>query len=351
VRVLFDGFWWVEGPFSNRQVQREFVLAWADRFPDDELALAVPRPHRDRAAADLPAGMRVVTCRLRPHGVAVALELPGLARSFRADVTIAHNFTPLRGRSAVFLHDVLFQTNPEWFTRPERLYYGAMPVLAPRAEVVFTSSRTEAERIRDHNPKLRNVVPVGLSVPTALVASTPERPPAVTSSDFLLCVARLNIRKNLSLAVRAALDSGQLTRERPLIILGEEEGKAADVHAGVSAAIADGRLQLVARASTAELAWLYENARALIFPSLDEGFGLPPIEALHFGTPVIASDIPVLRENLTRYATYADPTDPAAFAGAIREVCAGPKRRVVLPPGTLATWQHSVELMRAAIVH
>ncbi len=349
MRVLLDGYWWVEGPFSNRQVQRELIRAWAQGFPEDELAIAVPRAHRAAAIQTLPPAARLYTCRLRPHGAAAAVEMPVLARRFRADVTITHNFAPITGRSAIFLHDVLFQSNPEWFTRAERLYFSLMPILAPRAEVVFSSSRTEAERIRRHNRRIRRVVPVGLSIGTDLATARPEPPAGVTADGFFLSVARLNVRKNLALAIDAALDSGTPTPEQPLVIVGEEEGKAAQLSARVRAALAQRRVRLLTRVSSAELAWLYQHARALLFPSLDEGFGLPPVEALYFGCPVIASDIAVLRETLGPYATFVDPLDRDAWRQAITSAASGPGTPIDLPADYLTTWPQAVALMRQAL--
>ena len=89
------------------------------------------------------------------------------------------------------------------------------------------------------------------------------------------------------------------------------------------------------------LAAIYSGARALVFPSDDEGFGLPPVEALACGTPVVASDLPVLREVLGDRATFVDPGDMAgllAAGAAARRPAPGP------PPWTWldaarATWQ------------
>ena len=96
------------------------------------------------------------------------------------------------------------------------------------------------------------------------------------------------------------------------------------------------------RCSDAQLsAWL-GGARALLMPSFAEGFGLPVIEALRHGTPVIASDLPVFREIAGGLPTFVDPTDADAWKGAIEAfVDDGPERtrqviamRTYVPP----TW-------------
>ncbi len=72
------------------------------------------------------------------------------------------------------------------------------------------------------------------------------------------------------------------------------------------------------RATDEELAALYANAKVFVFPSFMEGFGLPPLEALSFGVPVVCSDIPVIREVCGDAVRYADPSDPASIAGQVR---------------------------------
>jgi glycosyltransferase involved in cell wall biosynthesis len=67
-----------------------------------------------------------------------------------------------------------------------------------------------------------------------------------------------------------------------------------------------------------ELAWLYRNAAAVIVPSRHEGFGLPVVEALSLGAPVVASDIPALREVGGRAARFAPPDAPDVFAAQLR---------------------------------
>ncbi len=81
-----------------------------------------------------------------------------------------------------------------------------------------------------------------------------------------------------------------------------------------------GRVQFVGRVDDAEVRRLFAGARALVFPSLIEGFGLPLVEAMSLGCPVVTSDIPVVREIVGNAAVCADPARPAAIAAAIERV-------------------------------
>lgn len=344
MRVLLDAYWWGRGPVSNRQVQREIITHWAELFPEDELVLVVRHDARDEP---VPAGVRTVSTRLWPHGIAAIVHYPRLARRVRADVTLTHNFTPWTGRSAVFVHDVMFQTNPEWFTRAERLYLWLVTRTVRRADLVLTSSANEARRIEATNPGVTGVEAVGLAVGTALADAIPRPPVGEDLPErFVLSVGRLNVRKNLDLVFRAALRSGTITPERPLVVVGEPQGLATVVDPDVRAAADAGSIRFLGRIGDAELAWLYRNAELFVFCSLDEGFGLPPLEALHFGCPVLASDIPVMREVLGSAAHFVDPRALESVAAALRALDPPPPLRGEAPA---ATWEACVRAIRSAV--
>ncbi|MHA6693426.1 glycosyltransferase family 4 protein [Homoserinimonas sp. A520] len=348
MRVLFDGFWWVRGPVSNRQVLREFIFAWAREFPEDEVIVAVRRRDREVARAELPAAVAVVGTCLSPQGISAIAELPFIARRMRAEVTVTHNFTPAFGRAAVFVHDYMFLTTPEWFTRKERAYFALMPLTARRANWLFTSSKSEAARI-SRLSRSRAVVPVGLAVGSGLTGASPRRPAELEglSDGFLLCVGRLNARKNLANTIEAALASGRVTDAAPLVIVGEPQGRNAVLPDGVAEAVERGAVRFLGFIDDGELAWLYGNASALLFLTRDEGFGLPALEALHFGAPVVVSDLPVFREILGDRAAFADPANVVAIAAAIRAV---PPRIEAVDTTTLGySWEESVRRMRGAI--
>lgn len=324
----------------------EFIRAWARRYPADAVFLAIPGTAPPSPAP--PPGATILRARLAPHGISAMAWLPRLARQARADLVLSQNFTPLTGRAAVFIHDVLFQTNPEWFSRRERAYLAPIPVLARRAEVVLTSSASEAERIRSRNPGLPRVVPVGLAVKTSLLTATPQRPDLAFDVDsFLLSVGRLNVRKNLRTGLAAAIASGTLSPQRPLLVVGAPDGPGEQFDAQISEAIADGRIVFLGALSDAEVVWLYRHARCLIFLSRDEGFGLPPVEAQTFGCPVVVSDIPVMREVCGAGALFVDPDDVLAAASAIRGAVAGGRLPVRMPEGD--PWIDIVERISAAV--
>lgn len=350
MHVLFDGYWWRSGPVSNRQVMREFVLAWEREFPEDSLTVAVRRRDLEAVRDDIPSRIALVGTRLWPHGVSMIVELGRVARLVHADVALVHNFTPPFGRTATFIHDVMFLTNPEWFTVKERAYFALMPLTLPRARWVFTSSEAEAHRISHVAPMHPQVAAVGLGVGRELVTATPRRPAALDGIDeILLSVGRLNARKNLAFSIEAAVASGRATAATPLIVVGEPEGRRATFPPAVASAVASGAVRFLGFVDTDELAWLYGHARVFLFLSLGEGFGMPALEAAHFGAPVVASDSLVFREILGDHAHYADPADLPAAVAAIREAWRQGRHAPVSAESLGYSWELSVRRIREVI--
>lgn len=349
MRVMFDAFWWARGPGANRTVQREFIQAWADAFPDDEIVLAL---RKDADASDVPAGAEVVRTSLWPHSLANRWQLPRLARASRADVSVVHNYAPRAGRSVAFVHDAMFHDNPEWFSRRERLYFAPMLPWARQAAVVTTSSETEARRISRLAPRLSPVA-VGLGVPSALTSAEPQRPDAVpASSEFAVTVGRLNVRKNLAAIIGGARLASSITPRTPLYIVGgtAHSGVSTDVPDDVRAAVTEGRVVFLGSLPDEEVAWLYAQASLVISLSLDEGFGLPAVEAAWFGAPLLASDIPVFRETVGSYAHFVAPSAPRESIAAAIDGAWGRRPDAAVRDATAArhTWRSAVERLRAA---
>jgi len=216
----------------------------------------------------------------------------------------------------VFLHDVLFLDHPRWFTRLENIYFRLMAISSHRAKWVFTSSKSEAKRIERHL-RIRDVTAVGLALMPNLAAARPQSVSGLDVAQFVLTVGRLNVRKNLGTAISAATMSGRISEDFPLVVVGESSGKAEAYSSEVLAAIARNEVLFLGTVTDAELRWLYESAALFLFLSLDEGFGLPCLEAREFGTLSLVSDIDVFREILGDAGHYVDPSNESLVAAEI----------------------------------
>ncbi|MDO7881020.1 glycosyltransferase family 4 protein [Salinibacterium soli] len=317
MRIGLDAYWLIDGPPSGRNVVRGLIAGWSVAFPDDEILVRVPRRHEAAAREWLERqGIRARIVRSRWPNHALSVLLGGWSGK-RPDAVVTENFTALSGpRPAVYVHDAIFMEHPEWFTRAERLYLSLIGATLGRARVVLASSRSEAARIGRSWPRVASrLAVVGYGVPLGLDAAEPSRPSAVAEGarPFILSVGRLNSRKNLGALLRAFVGDSSLSADADLLIVGEPNGRVDPALAGADASA----VRFLGYVSDDELAWLYSNARLFVFPSLDEGYGLPLIEAARFSATSVASRIPPFEE-LGLSAESFDPRDPADIARALR---------------------------------
>jgi glycosyltransferase involved in cell wall biosynthesis len=344
---LFDGYWWVDGPPSGRNVLRALVAGWSRAFPSDELTLRVPKHQVSDVADELRSAHFDIDVDAYPawgkyHAAAVTTIM---ARPNRYDAVLTQNFCPPLSTTArlTLLHDALFVSNPEWFTRQELLYLSAIRPSLRRATTVLTTSDAETARIGTVWPELRRrLVRVGLSVPDDLVEARPQRPSGLPDAQrFVLAVGRLNVRKNLARLVEAFIRVAHDDPERHLFIVGRKDGAYAPTEVPEEMQT---RIHFLGHVSDGELRWLYENCGLFVSPSLGEGYGLPLIEANMFGAQVIASDIPVFRE-LTIAAAYFDPMSVGEMAAAIR----GGLGSATTPSAGRLSWDQVAKNIREAI--
>jgi glycosyltransferase involved in cell wall biosynthesis len=192
------------------------------------------------------------------------------------------------------------------------------------ASHIVTISESVAREVEARFPRTRGKV---TAVPLAAdpVCASPRQPASATDgAPFLLAVASPAPHKNLVVALRAL---AILATKFPTLRLKLAGMRTATTeHLAATArelGIAD-RVEFTGRVSDQELDALYRGACAMVFPSLYEGFGLPPLEAMARGCPVIASDRSAIPEVVGDSAILFDPERPEALAAAIRRVLADP---------------------------
>jgi glycosyltransferase involved in cell wall biosynthesis len=231
---------------------------------------------------------------------------------------------------AVTLHDALHRDRPRLFPGWERaLRRIAYDRSVRRARVVLVPSAFVRDRAVDLlrlDPARVHVAPHGIDHDLFRPGSDPREP-------FLLYPARAWPHKNHARLLEAF---ALVRRDRPdleLVLTG----------AGHDAVRLPPGVSLLGHVPLHELAGLYRRAAALVFPSLYEGFGQPPLEAMACGCPVAVSRIPPLEEVCGDAATYFDPDDPEAIADGIRAALAGETVAAGLERARAFTWQASAQ--------
>jgi glycosyltransferase involved in cell wall biosynthesis len=202
------------------------------------------------------------------------------------------------------IHDLSFLHNPAWYSRAYYLFYKRMtPVCARHAEVIRTVSQTSKEDILRHYPFL-NGKPIEVIPPRVNTAFF--RPADKRRQPFVLAVSSLDPRKNLRKLVEAVSTDASVR----LLIVGGSWRVFGDANMTEAP-----NVEMLGRVSDEALRDLYQTAAGLVYPSLFEGYGIPPVEALSCGCPVAVSDIPVLHETCDPLlaggarVVYFDPLD------------------------------------------
>ncbi|MCZ2822334.1 glycosyltransferase family 1 protein [Modestobacter sp. VKM Ac-2977] len=296
---------------------------------DDVAGIAFTIRGRRQLPAALPAGTRAVG---PPAPARVTNRVWGRVDwppvgllTGPTDVFHATNFVlPPPGRAAgvVTVHDLSFLRSPSTVTPAARAYRHLVPLSIRRAAMVLTPSAAVADELRETYalPADRiQVTPLGVD-PEWYEATPPDpelRRRLGLPERYFVFVGNLEPRKNLPLLLDAYRDVLAVRPDAPgLLLVGPPGwGPALDL-----SGLPPGRVVFSGYREDHEVQALVAGASALVYPTGYEGFGLPPLEALACGVPVVASDLPVIREVVgtdPRCATLLPAGDVDALAAAL----------------------------------
>lgn len=290
---------------------------------DAKAAAGVTRYARELEAALLRAGEPVQPLPLRPWeirlgqrrlGGFLSLRLQSAVRPLRKRDLLhsTYHYTAHPRCDVATVHDLFPETRPELgFSGPEvAAMQRTTRRLARRGVWLACDSQATRDVLLQRYPEvdaeLVHVAPPGIASRFAPPAPGSAQHPAFTPDKFnILCVADLNPRKRLDWLLAAARDLPEvrIIQVGPQAIRRPAWQRQADLERPLANALGD-RLVRLGRLDDPALIACYQSADLLVLPTLDEGFGFPPLEALSCGTPVAVTDLPVLRESLHDQATY-----------------------------------------------
>lgn len=292
---------------------------------------------RARVADAVPAGARLHRLPIPGRSLPALARLGLPAERLCGGARVFHwtdYVLPPVGRAAVVLtvHDLAFVRDERWHgaAAARTLRERTAGALARAAAVIVPSAATAAD-VRAFAPggPAPRVVPFGADHVPAGAAAAPH---PCGGEPFALCVGTIEPRKN-HLALLAAWRRLPAPRPR-LVVVGGVGWQCGEIVAGLREAVAEGLVEWRTTAADGELWALLAHARLLAYPSLWEGFGFPPLEAMALGVPVVAHDAAPLRELGDGALHLCDAADPEALATALAQVLADePLRRRLATSG------------------
>ena len=338
MHVALNAYFWDKPNTGSGQYTRQLVSRLRRLAPEVALSLVYPQLPGGPPPADVPDGVGVHVMPLRPgHLGKVLFEQRGFpAACRRLGATLAHVpyfGPPLRSPAplVVTVHDLTTLLVPEYRRgRRARLYNALVSAAARGADHVLTDSEASRADILSH---------LGLAAPDVTVVYLgvgPEYTPPGSNSlvdmavrrkydlpDFyILYLGGYETHKNVVTLLHAyTFVAGALGEEYPLLLAGRKPDSASanfpDYDGLIERAGLSRFVRWIGYVDEADKPLLYRGAEAFVFPSRHEGFGLPPLEAMACGTPVVVSDCGSLPEVIGPAGFAIDPDDARSMAGAI----------------------------------
>jgi glycosyltransferase involved in cell wall biosynthesis len=309
----------------RRAPEYDFVFFCAD-----------PDALREADPAFSMANVRCVAMARKSGFARLGWQLALLQRKHRIDLLHVQYRMPLLplGACAVTMHDTLFETHPQFFSRE---FLRTARFMGRRAVRQAALLMTVSDFSRHEIARLYGVEPLSVTITGNGVDRARFHPASAEGGGdlngaalvrvlgaepgrYLISVGRLEPRKNHLNLVRAY---AQMAAPRPpLLIVGQRDIEHDEAFAEVEKLGLGQEITFLERVADAELPALVRHARVFVYPSYAEGFGMPVLEAMASGVPVVMSGSTALAEVAAGAALLADPDDPKAIAGAIERLLA-----------------------------
>ena len=335
IRLAIDGHGLGSRVGGNETYTRTLLKALASSGQTQVVCYVRP----GESGGPLSATMRVL--RARDPITRSFVEIPLRARLDRAEILHCQYFLPpFCPRSAVMIHDVSFEEHPEWFSRRDLFLLKTwVPISVRQASVILTVSEFCKERIAE----IYRVSPGRIHVtPNALpddygrritrndgLESTPQ---FGITKPYLLCVGNLQPRKNIERLIAAWV----LMRKRrkdldlQLVVVGRKAWRFHAIFESARSSAFSTDILFTDYVPASSLPCLYAGAELMVYPSLYEGFGLPPLESMACGTPVLTGKHTGLHEVCADAVQYADIRSTEALSEGIEQLLDDRPRRSAL---------------------
>ncbi len=283
-------------------------------------------------------GNNIFTRFFREH-ISISLQ----AKKLKLDIVHSFNyfsslFVPCK--SVITLHDMNYKAVPQSFGTAQKILRSIFTRISiAKSAAIVTVSHFSKQEILKYTGYKKDIFVI-YNAPNSDLLSCKNKSslPHVEYKDYILAVGSTHPHKNLNRLLEAfTLRNNYLLNEgKPLLSLvltGLPKRAHGDLLQKIEISAFRKQIHVLGYVSNEELASLYKGAIALIFPSLYEGFGIPPLEAMCFDCPVVCSDAASIPEVVEQAAILIDPYDSDSIAKGIRNVCENSRRSQLIELG------------------
>lgn len=255
-----------------------------------------------------------------------------------------------KGKTVTTIHDLttLRFNNPDKNSLVFKIKQRVYAHVVKRAALKSTAILAPSQFVKDDVVSYTGVSPDKITVTYEAVGATPDRSQPVLEAEgkrFIMYVGRPTPHKNLERQIEAFVSLKGRHPDLHLVLAGKKDANYQRIEGMVKKRGIE-RVIFTDFVNDEQLRWLYEHCEAYVFPSLSEGFGLPGLEAMAHGAPVVSSNATCLPEVYGDAAHYFDPTNTLAMADAINEVLTDKALRASLvEKGRTQAAQYSWERM------
>ena len=268
--------------------------------------------------------------RVRPAAsvLRIPFGIPQAVRRHRSEVLHVTYVAPpvVSCPTVVSVHDLSYLAYPQSVSPRVRLMLSTLVPMSVRraARVIAISAFTRQDLVTRYGIVEEKISVIHLAAGPAfrvLDDAGRQRLPEGVSEPYVLAVGNLEPRKNLARLIEAfAAVAREPGVSAKLVLVGKSKGQTASLARLVAQHGLRERVVFTGFVDEDQLVLLYNRAALFIYPSLYEGFGLPPLEAMACGCPVVASNVTAIPEVLGDAALLVDPTSVSAMAEAMRDV-------------------------------
>jgi glycosyltransferase involved in cell wall biosynthesis len=359
-RIGIDAKWYLSGPSSGRVVVKNLVDSVVGLNTKNVVVLFVFESDVELISKEfldkvILGTVEIIAITGKFNFLLNVFKVQNLAIKNNVEVVLFQNFISLfpssKVKNVAYVHDLLFLDYPKFFSFGENILYRIMSFLLRNADHIITISESEKVRILNHtkiNESKISVIRHGVSEKFNRISFESGNDVSIKyelPKDYILYIGRINVRKNISVLIQAMKHINI-----PLVLIGKKEHKSIDIDQLSKNFGVTNKIIQLGYVPESDLISILSSSRVFCFPSYIEGFGLPPLEAMKSGVPVVTTRGTSIPEVCGEAVLYFEPNDYIELAQMINSIINDDRIRTKLIDNGLLqaskfTWDNSAKAL------